>query len=326
MNNITNQKHRTKKYPVSSVFQQPDSAQLALLAVSGIALVAAATYSTLAYWFEEPFAPIVVDPASETRDRSAFDSVVLEARAAFVFDIARNEVLFSRNAEAQLPLASITKLMTALASAELMRRDEVIPIDGAALAQEGDSGFVTREAFRFRDLLDFTLLASSNDGAYALALAAFNDPAADTPEEFVRYMNKRADDLGLLQTHFLNPTGLDVHESLAGGYGSARDAAVLLGYIISNHPEIIESTRLQGQTVASLAGIEHEAENTNDMAGNIPGLIASKTGSTDLAGRNLAIVFDAGIARPIAVVVLGSSDQGRFQDVEKLVAASLSSL
>lgn len=311
----------------STAANQPDRIQLALFTFSGIALVALATWSVLTYWFQEPLGPIAEQPTTEEAGTSVevFDELVLEARAAVVLDVAQDEILFSRNGEAQLPLASITKLMTALVTAEQLNKDAVVSIEGNALSQEGDSGLTLREQFRFQDLLDFTLLESSNDGAYALALAAVADignEGADS-SSFESYMNRRAEELNLLQTHFSNPTGLDTGESITGGYGSARDVAYLLSYIIREHPDIVESTRLSAQTVHSLAGVKHEAENTNDIVGRIPGLIASKTGFTDLAGGNLVVAYDAGISRPIIVAVLGSTEEGRFRDVEKLVQASL---
>jgi len=73
-------------------------------------------------------------------------------------------------------------------------------------------------------------------------------------------------------------------------------------------------------------GVEHTANNTNKALGEIPGLIAGKTGFTDLADGNLAIMFDAGVGHPVAVVVLHSSKDGRFEDVKRLVQFSLDHL
>ena len=70
----------------------------------------------------------------------------------------------------------------------------------------------------------------------------------------------------------------------------------------------------------------HTATNTNEVVGSIPGLIASKTGFTDLAGGNLVVAFDAGINRPVIISVLGATKDGRFTDMEMLVNASLRAL
>ncbi len=135
-------------------------------------------------------------------------------------------------------------------------------------------------------------------------------------------MNEKAEELGLKQTYFINETGLD-NGALSGGYGSAIDVSKLMEYLIENHSEILEATKYQEIEVDSLDKT-HTAVNTNFDVDQIPGLIASKTGYTSMAGGNLVIAFDASIGRPIVVVVLGSSIEGRFTDVSKLVEASRS--
>ena len=138
-------------------------------------------------------------------------------------------------------------------------------------------------------------------------------------------MNAKARKLGLAQTYYLNATGLDGSEQVSGGYGSARDVAFLLAYIIKNAPHAISATRYSSVAVVS-SQASYTAKNTNSSLPQIPGLIASKTGFTTLAGGNLAVVFDAGFNHPIAVVVLGSTREGRFRDVQKLVAASFEAI
>ena len=198
---------------------------------------------------------------------------------------------------------------------------------------EGDSGLFAFERWSAKDLFDFTLMVSSNDGATALASVAGGaklireGSVGDTAESsFVDEMNSIAKNIGLKQTYFVNETGLDPTTTLSGGYGSARDTSKLLEYIILHEPHLIEATVYPTLGFTSTSNYEHVATNTNEIVGSIPGLIASKTGFTDLAGGNLVIAFDAGIDRPIIVSVLGSSKDGRFEDVEKLVSASLEML
>ena len=195
------------------------------------------------------------------------------------------------------------------------------------------------EKWRARDLLDFTLLVSSNDGAASLAAAAglvFSGSGQNTEStitdvatrenDFVGKMNEKARSLGLVQTYFLNETGLDLQSQVSGAYGSARDVANLLAYAVEKYPDLFEATRQPTLKVSPLDGKSREAKNTNEAVLKIPGLIASKTGYTDLAGGNLAVLFDAGLGHPIAIVVLGSSEQGRFADVEKLSFAAITFL
>jgi serine-type D-Ala-D-Ala carboxypeptidase (penicillin-binding protein 5/6) len=273
----------------------------------------------------------VHDNAAQARP-NPFENISLEAKAAYVFDAREQKELFGINEQAQLPLASLTKLMTAFTAYELLPDYTIVTIDSDNLSAEGDSGFYKNEKWRLNDLLSFTLAVSSNDGASAIAAAAGSmennlpELKENNDKSFVKAMNRNARDIGLTQTYFVNETGLDTSDFIGGGYGSARDAALLLEHIIVNAPEIADLTRHYNLEFISLSEILHTATNTNDAIGRIPGLIASKTGFTDLAGGNLAVAFDAGINHPIIVTVLGSTLEGRFRDVEKLVWASLNSL
>ncbi|MDP6388097.1 MAG: hypothetical protein QGG63_02395 [Candidatus Pacebacteria bacterium] len=262
----------------------------------------------------------------------AFKNISLEAKAAFVWDVNKQKALFTLNEQVQLPLASLTKLMTALIAIELLPESSVIMIDAEALVEEGDSGLIANERWNLSDLLRFTLITSSNDGASAVAsiagLLKTRFPAHDGEGRiaFVKAMNEKVREIGLNQTYFINPTGLDTNGDIGGGYGSARDTAKLLEYAVVSAPEIIDATRYNALQFISLSDISHTATNTNSSINKVPGLIASKTGLTDLAGGNLVIAFDAGINHPIIISVLGSTQEGRFRDVEKLVTASLMSL
>ena len=244
------------------------------------------------------------------------------AESAYVWDAATQKALYNKNASAQLPLASLTKLMTALVSREVLTGTGRVPMTLEAITQDGESGFLDGETFSEGALSDFALISSSNDAAYALAAAAGSALlGSESPNvRFVKAMNVRAEEIGLLQTHFTNPTGLDASVDESGAYGSARDMAFLMEYLIKKRPEVIESTRnvTASLSATSVASVIH-ADNTNEIVGKIPGLIASKTGYTELAGGNLVIAFDAGVNHPIIVSVLGSTRDGRFEDVLKLV-------
>lgn len=244
------------------------------------------------------------------------------AKAAYVWDVTAQRALFKKEADAVLPLASITKLMTALVAFELIDNETPVAVGQTAIRQYGSSGLSDGESFRFEELRDLTLLTSSNDGAYAIAAAAGELLIPETPlPAFVDSMNIRAEELGLTQTVFYNPTGLDISNAQAGSYGSARDVTFLMEYLLLHHPDILEATRESEARIYNTDGAYHDSENTNRIVTKIPELIGSKTGYTELAGGNLTIAFDAGLNRPVIVTVLGSSRNGRFADVETLVAA-----
>lgn len=259
----------------------------------------------------------------EDNQSSPWDDLSIIAPSAIVVDVNSGKILFEKKPDEQLPLASLTKLMTALIAREIVDDGLVVPVTGAALSQAGDSGLLEGERFSFKVFLDLTLMTSSNDGAYAMAAAAGKALDQDNPTTaFVKAMNVRAKELGLVQTYFRNPTGLDISETEAGAYGTAREVAKLLEYLIENYPEILEETTVSESYIYNESGKSHEAVNTNRVTDAVANLLASKTGYTTLAGGNLAIAFDAGLSRTVIVVVLGSTHQGRFSDVLALVEAA----
>jgi len=260
-----------------------------------------------------------------------YSEVDVVAKAALVYDLKTNAVLYQKKSELQLPLASLTKLMLALVISEVIPEGTQIPITAHALFREGEYGLVQSSYWDVQKLLDFTLIASSNDGAQALADSAdsfirakHSIPSGENPTVWL--MNKRARELGLVQTYFTDPSGLDESESMASAYGSTRDMAQLLSYMILNVPESIGATVQEGYLIEVSSGDIHNAQNTNTALGEIPGLIAGKTGFTDLAGGNLAVVFDVSIGHPVIVVVLGSTKDDRFTDVTTLVKLARESI
>lgn len=249
-----------------------------------------------------------------------FSGIHIEAKAAMVWDVVNEREIFSKEADEPLPLASLTKVMTALTLESNPDKVSKIQITQNDLIPEGDSGLVVGDTWEASDLLDFTLLTSSNDGAFALA--ALNDASADPQIQFIKMMNDKAVEIGLSNSKFFNPHGLDREIEKGGAYGSAHDMAILFEYTLKNYPKILEATRYKNLQFASAEKI-YNAENTNPFVDQVPNLIASKTGYTDLAGGNLVIAYDAGLNRPIIISVLGSSQEGRFTDALKLVEASL---
>ena len=257
-----------------------------------------------------------------------FPAVEIEAKSAYVYDARTKEVIFAKNENQRLPLASLTKVMAALVAEELSPSYSTVTVTQEALVTEGDSGLRPGERWSLRDLLDFSLVSSSNDGIRAIALTLGAMSKTDLTEEqiiddFVREMNKKAQELDLRNTYFWNETGLDESDVKGGAYGTARDMALLLEFILARQPELMEATRDSQSMVLSLDNLEHLARNTNQLAPEIPGLLASKTGFTSTAGGNLVFAFDPELGRPIIISVLGSSAAGRFTDARILVDATL---
>ena len=244
-------------------------------------------------------------------------SIEIEAKAAMVYDMVSQKVLFAKNPDTRLPLASLTKVMTALVAREIYSKDSEITITEEAIRESGDAGLTVGERWRLEDLLDFSLITSANDGMKAISLMS---------KDFISLMNTRANQIGMKNTYYMNDTGLDESKVQGGAYGTARDQTLLLEHILRNYPDLLSATRVATLTLKSLDGVTHIARNTNLIVGEIPGLIASKTGFTNLAGGNLLIAFDPEVGRPIIISILGSSEEGRFSDMQKLVQASLASV
>lgn len=248
--------------------------------------------------------------------------VPVTAQSVFVYDVVGKRALFNKNADTVLPLASITKLMTTLVAHELMTGDTSVSIPTAAVRQDGASGLRAGDHFASLSLIDYAMQASSNDAAYALAVAAGNLIDEQYPaERFITTMNLKAKELGLDSMIFYNPTGLDISVDEAGAYGNAREVTFLMEYVLKNYPELLAKTTDDSGRIYNETGEFHQAENTNPIISAIPNLLGSKTGYTDLAGGNLTVAFDAGYNRPIIITVLGSTYTERFSDVETLVTA-----
>ncbi|HET9111479.1 MAG TPA: D-alanyl-D-alanine carboxypeptidase family protein [Ktedonobacterales bacterium] len=209
------------------------------------------------------------------------------ASAAFLFDANTGLALYSKNADAELPQASCTKVMTALVAVEHGKLDQVITVGADAHALVGpDSSYMglgVGEKLTLRDLLYGLMLPSGNDAAVAIA-----DGVAGSVPAFVALMNQRAQQLGLTHTHFINPHGLDA----PGHYTSARDLAALAAVAMRNPTiEKITSTLTYDIPVTSAHKAYHLMTGDDLLAGArspYPGAIGVKPGFTGPAGFTMA--------------------------------------
>lgn len=277
---------------------------------------------------EQETALEILAERTEEKKQEFFSDVEIVGKGAIVYDINTNETLFEKNAGEAYPLASITKIMTVIAAQDILPKESAITINSRALATEGESGLVLGEVWNFKDLADLMLIVSSNDASTAIADAAGERlKRAENPDSgeknpyalFLEQMNTKALEIGMENAYFENSSGLDLDfETRPSAVASAHDVTKLLTYALLEYPSILNHSRFGSYSVVSLNGRNFQAENTNELIDSIPGLLASKTGYTAQAGGNLAIVVDVGLMRPVVIVVLGSSREGRFLDVEKL--------
>jgi serine-type D-Ala-D-Ala carboxypeptidase (penicillin-binding protein 5/6) len=254
----------------------------------------------------------------EIQTPGAFRTVLLEAKAAIVYDLVTKKILYAKNADAQLPLASLTKLLTAYAALQELPLGTLITISKRATEIEDAYAFSVGDTLSLHDLARLTLTGSLNDGAGAIAEAVVTHKSVSE----TTLLAGVASSLNLDQTYAVNGSGLDVSTAISGGYGSAIDIARLAGALADKAYVVTEATTQPIAIAVSKEGKKFSIKNTDPIVSYIPGLLLSKTGYTELAEGNLALVFDVGVGHPIAVVVLGSTLQGRFTDGTTLVTAT----
>lgn len=255
------------------------------------------------------------------------DLTLPSAHASVVMDAESGVVLQERNAHERRQIASLTKLMTAMLVVERVKNlDESVIIDREMLQTEGTrvgcprSGFCNGVRFQpgeritVESLLKACLMNSANDAALALA-----KHTGGTAEGFVELMNARARALGLRNTQFCTPSGLEIDGRESECYSSAFDVARIASHAL-RYDILWEFARMSNTTITSTDGKwSHEIFNTDQLLGTFPELIGAKTGFTPLAGYSLlAISSDPDRKHRVVSVVL--NDPERWSDIKKMFA------
>jgi D-alanyl-D-alanine carboxypeptidase (penicillin-binding protein 5/6) len=231
------------------------------------------------------------------------------ARSAILVDARDGRVLYRRDAGTRRPIASVTKLMTALLSVERLSLDRRLRAGRYAGAPaESTLGLEPGERMSVADLLRALLLESANDAAVTLARGA-----GGSVETFVGLMNRRAEELGLTHTHYANPVGLDE----AGNYSSARDLATLARVVLKNGflAETVDTPRARLLTGAH----PRIVDNRNDLVGRVSWVDGVKTGHTTQAGYVLVGAGTREGARLVSVVLGTPSESARDTDTLALL-------
>ncbi len=254
-----------------------------------------------------------------------FENLDIKAQAFIVYDATLGKTVYAKNEMPQLPLASLAKIMSTIVALELANKNAIIDILPTDKFDSADDKYLpTSGKWHLGDLLKFTLVASSNSGINIITdRLSSQKEFLGGDQHFLRLMNDKAKQLGLNQTYFLNESGLDINQNLAGAYGSPRDVALLFNYATQNYPDVFGATRYNSITINSVDGKSLTVPNTNQAVSQIKNLVASKTGLTDLAQGNLVIALDTDKKNRIIIVVMGSTQDGRFLDAETLAKATL---
>ena len=238
----------------------------------------------------------------------------LLAEAWLVYDEGTDTVLASRNADEPRPMASVTKLMTALVAVRSGDLSEVVTISERADGTgEAGIGVVAGETWTLRDLTAAMLVRSGNDAAVAVA-----EHIGGSVEGFSEMMNEMADVIGLENSSFANPHGLDDDDH----FMSAADLLTLARRAVEE-PEIARLVRTRVVRFREdPEGKSRRAVNTNLLLGSYPGVAGVKTGFTGDAGRVLVAVADRGDRR-VWTVVMGAPDP--FDDTSRLLEYAFAS-
>lgn len=253
----------------------------------------------------------LIEEQSETPVKnSKYISPIIQARSSIAMDINNGKILYEKNAYDRLPIGSITKLMTVFLILKENKLNDIVTVSNNAASIEGSTMYLRAgEEIAVENLLYGALINSANDAA--VALAEYN---AGSVDKFVEKMNKEAALLGLSNTNFSNPIGLDQ----ANNYSSSYDIAQLSKYIYQNQ-FIKHAAKLKELEVKSVSGeYVHNLESTNELLENeylnIKGL---KTGKTEKAGLCLVAIAENDTENEIITIVLDSP--ARFEETKILV-------
>lgn len=244
------------------------------------------------------------------------ETLELSAKAALSYDLTTNSMIFSHNADEKLPIASLTKIMTAIVALENEQENDKITISHeAATIGEDSMGLTEGETLTLNELLHGLFLQSGNDAAEAIA-----DASPYGRDNFIHLMNKKAEDLGLASTHFTNPSGL---EGDGNQYSTAHDLLVITRYALEK-PTIANIVQQPYYFIPAGEGHKgYELNNETNLLTSYPGVKGVKTGFTNEAGLCLITYLDYKGHKIIAVLL---NSQNRRQEMKDILDYSLKSL
>ena len=228
----------------------------------------------------------------------------VSATAYLVGDLNTGEVILSKNQDQKFPIASVSKLMTALVAKEIASENDIAQVSKTALATKGTNGELRLgEKIKISDLLYPLLLESSNDAAEVIAEYFGRDV-------FIQKMNQEAENLKMSSTAYEDPSGLSEKNQ-----STVSDIFKLTGYLNQQKPDLLQIT-----TLRSYSNKKHSWSNISQFLGE-DGYLGGKSGYTDMAKQTVVSLFSLPLGesgyRPIAITLLQSPD--RQKDVENIL-------
>lgn len=234
------------------------------------------------------------------------DDLNLSATAVYAIDLLSMTVLYEKNSQQAMYPASTSKMMTALVALDTFPLKKELQVGEEATVSGNKLSLKKGQFIEVEDLLAALLIFSANDSAYVLAN---NDEFG--LDNFVNKMNQRANELGLTQTHFVNPAGFDED----GQKSTARDLTIIARELLK-HEQLKQLVALPYKQIVG-QDWSYDLYNSNQLLGQIQGVSGVKTGTTELAGEVLVTLIERD-GHQILITLMNSQD--RYQDTSKLIA------
>lgn len=227
----------------------------------------------------------------------------ITAKAATFVDTKGGIVLYAKKVHDKLPIASLVKVMTVLVALEHKSMEDIFTVSQQAPEMEPDKMFlIPGERLTLRELLDGIFLVSANDAAEVIAEGTTGDRT-----EFIKLMNDKAKQLGMSDTYFANPTGLD--EDINNSYSSAYDLVLLIRYLIRRYPEVVDISKTEHIYLPKTENHQdYDMYSGINLLTTYPGVVGFKTGYTPRAGLTLITLLRKE-EKEIVGVLLGSEDR-----------------
>lgn len=278
------------------------------------ALIAALLFTGSLSVTQQPILPYVgVSVAHAEGTTAAVADLNISSESGLLMDASTGQILWAKQEHEKRYPASVTKIMTMLLALEAVEKGEkkltdVVPITDNAYGVEGSSVWLDpKEKFTLAEMIEFISIPSANDACVATATFI-----AGSEEAFVARMNKKAQELGMKDTHFSDTNGLHKEDH----YTSAYDIAIMSRELITKYPDVLQTTKIQSKMIRDG---KFKLENTNHVLGRYDGLDGLKTGFTDQAGYSLAGTAERNGFRLISIQLLAKDDETRVNDTIKIL-------
>lgn len=278
------------------------------------ALIAALLFTGSLPIAQQPILPYVgVSVAHAEGTTATAADLNIASESGLLMDASTGQILWAKKEHEKRYPASVTKIMTMLLALEAVEKGEkkltdIVPISNTAYGVGGSSVWLDpSEKFTLAEMIEFISIPSANDACVATA-----EFIGGSEEAFVARMNKKAQELGMKDTHFADTNGLHKDDH----FTSAYDIALMSRELITKYPDILQTTKIQSKMIRDG---KFKLENTNHVLGRYDGLDGLKTGFTDEAGYCLSATADRNGFRLISVQLLAKDDNTRVEDTIKIL-------